>query len=636
MCGILGVLGPGGGAAVEPGVFRAALSTLTHRGPDEEGAYFGDGVALGIRRLSIVDIAGGHQPVCSEDGAIQVVHNGEIYNHAELRRELEAIGHRFRSRSDAEILPHGYEAWGLDGLLERLRGMFAFAIWDGRTRSLCLARDRMGIKPLYYLERGGHLYFASEIRAILRAANPERRIDLDALALFLRLGYAPAPRTLYAGIHKLPAAGVAVIRGGRAEVRTYWKLSYAPARSVGALEAAEEFRRRMEAAVSDHLMADVPIGLALSGGIDSATIASLMRGRMGRRFPAVTLSFDVEGYDETGRASACAAALGLDLRQARFGEDLMDGYPAVLESLEEPITRATFLAGHQIFRACRELGLKVVMSGEGADELLGGYAWHWNRPIRSGFWNRWPAALRAASSGRHPWVERLVEGTRQWEEGRGTDPKAIAYWYFDRSAAGPKAMTLDLLAPDLRESIARRPMSELLAPWMQWVAEAGSRDPFQQILWLQSRTRLPDAICLLLDKMGMAQSVEVRPPFLDHRLWEYCAGLPRRLKVRGYPPRQSEKFLLREAGRGLVPEVARVAPKTRLRVPFREWLARPRLWDWAEEALSDRALREVGLFDPAAIARLRRRAQTPARVPANLLMGALALQTWTRQSGYRL
>lgn len=633
MCGIIGALGLTNDAPVARDKFRAGLAALTHRGPDDDGTYFEGTIALGVRRLSIVDLAGGHQPAASEDGTIQAVHNGEIYNHADLRRELEADGHRFCSHSDAEILPHGYEAWGLEGLLERLRGMFAFAIWDGRRKFLCLARDRMGIKPLYYLEHDGRLYFASEIRPLLLMADPDRRIDVDALALFLRLGYTPAPRTLYAGIRKLPAAQYLVIREGRIEIRPYWRLSYAPARHR---DAHEEFRQRLERAVASHLMADVPVGSLLSGGIDSATIAALMRRLLPQRFPLVTLGFEVESYDETQRASACAAALGLETHLVHFRQDLMDGYPAVLDSLEEPLTRPTFMAGFHIFRACKELGLKVVLTGEGADELLGGYAWHWNRPIRSGLWNRWPSLLQLASSGRHPWVERFVDVARQFEEGGRTDPKTVAYWYLDRSAAGPKAQTLSLLAPDLRAAIERRPTSELLAPWFQWVAEAGHSDPFQQILWLQSRTRLPDSTNTILDKMGMAHSVEVRPPFLDHELWEYCAGLPRRLKVRGYHPNQSEKFLLRETGRGLVPEIIRTARKTRLRVPFREWLARPRLSDWAEDALSDEALRAAGLFDPAAIAQLRLRARSTALVPANLLMTALALQTWLRISRCRL
>lgn len=636
MCGIVGTLGFGDGAPVARETFQSAVAALAHRGPDEEGLYFGDGVALGVRRLSIVDLEGGHQPVANEDGMIRAIHNGEIYNHANLRRELEGAGHRFRSRSDAEILPHGYEAWGLDGLLGRLRGMFAFAIWDARERSLSLARDRMGIKPLYHLEHNGRFYFASEMRPILLAANPDRRIDLDALALFLRLGYTPAPHTLYTGIRKLPAAHRLVIKNGRTDIRPYWRLSYAPVRNGGDREVREEFLRRLEAAVSSHLMADVPVGALLSGGIDSAMVVSLMRRLLPERFPVVTLGFDVGRYDETERASACAATLGVEQHRARFSQDLMDDYPEVLGKLEEPITRSTFMAVFQIFRACRELGLKVVLTGEGGDELLGGYPWHWSRPIRGGIWNRWPSVLRAISSGRHPWLERVVEGTRILEEGGRTDPKAVAYWYLTRSATGPKAQTLGLLAPDIRAAIESRRMSELMAPWFRWVTEAGHRDPFQQILWLQSRTRLAESTNLALDRMSMAHSVEVRPPLLDQDLWEFCAPLPRRLKVRGYFPNQCEKFLLRQAGRDLVPEVIRAAPKTRLRVPFREWLAQPRLSDWAEEALSDGALRATGLFDPIAIARVRQEARSAARVPTNLLMGALALQAWLRITGCRL
>jgi len=632
MCGILGILDVGGGPPLSRDAFGSALALLKHRGPDEGGTYFAKNIALGVRRLAIVDVAGGHQPVASEDGTIRAIHNGEIYNHAELRKELEAAGHQFQSHSDAEVLPHGFEVWGFEGLLERLRGMFAFAIWNERDRSLFIARDRMGMKPLYYMEQNGRLYFASEIRPILLAANPDRHIDIDALALYLRLGYTPAPRTLYAGIRKLPAAHCLCFRDGRLESRSYWRLSYAPAPHRRMPEATAALRQRLKKAVASHLMSDVPIGALLSGGIDSATVVSLMREVTPQGFPVVTLGFDVEGYDETERASACASALGLKPHHSHFPLDLMDGYPAVLQSLEEPLTRSTFMAAFHIFRACRELGLKVVMTGEGADELLGGYAWHWNKPVRSGLWNHWPSLLGAVSRGRHPWLEGIIECARQWEEGGRTRTADIVHWYLSRTAAGPKAMALPLLAPDLRDAVSKRPTNELLAPWFRWVAEAGHRDPFQQILWLQSRTRLPDVTCMILDKMGMAHSIECRPPFLDQDIWEYCAGLPRRFKVRGYFPNQCEKFLLREAGRGLVPDIVRTAPKRRLRVPVHEWLARPRLSEWAEDALSERTLRNAGLFDPAAVAQLRLSARTSGRIPNNLLMSVLALQTWLRTS----
>jgi len=629
MCGIVGVLRL---AADVPLIDRArvvaAVSGLAHRGPDEEGFHFEDGVALGFRRLSIVDLAGGRQPVASEDGSVWVVHNGEIYNHRELRAELVGNGHRFVTGSDAEVLVHGFERWGIEGLLGRLRGMFAFVVWDGRRRAFYAARDRMGIKPLHYVEHGGQLCVASEVRPLLACCGVAPRLDVDGLLLYLRIGFVPAPWTLFGGVRKLPSAHYLAVENGRCAIRCYWRLAYTPLAVADERAVVAEFRERLSETVQAHLMSDVPVGALLSGGVDSATVAAHMRAGLPAGFTAVTVGFDGRPQDERGRASASAEMLGLRHVVREFGDEAMDSFPAIVESLEELSWSATFAAVYVLYQTCWQHGLKVVLTGEGADELLGGYYWHWQRPMCRGLWSACGPLLRAASSGRCPRAERGVESLRQWEERRCLGPRDVVRHYLRwLQVQRPKELAA-VLSPEMRREARRRPAEELLAHWEGWVRDLEHPDPFQQMLWLQSRTRLPDWINAMVDRMSMTHSVESRPPLQDYRLWEYCAGLPRRLKVRGYHPWQTEKFLLREAGRGLVPEAVRTAPKLGLQVPVHQWVGRARLPDWAEEALGEPSLRGTGVFDTAAVKRIRRQAQAGRAKQQRRLMVVLALQVW--------
>ena len=631
MCGIAGAVALRAGAPpLDRQRFAGAIAALRHRGPDDAGSHLEDGVALGFRRLSIVDLAGGQQPLANEDRTIWVVHNGEIYNHAALHAELARAGHQFRTRSDAEALVHGYEAWGLDGLLGRLRGMFAFAIWDGRQRVLHAARDRFGIKPLHYTEHAGWFWWASEIRPLLAASGQAARLDLDGLALYLRIGFVPAPWTLFGGVRKLPAAHCLTVANGAVTTRCYWRLSYAPRPVPDERAVVAELRERIGEAVGAHLMGDVPVGALLSGGVDSGTVVSHMRARLPAGFPVLTIGFDEATHDERARAGACAAALGLPHTVQDFGGDGMESFPAIVTALEELSWSATFGAVHRLYAACRQRGWQVMLTGEGADELLGGYYWHWRRPMRGAWWRVTRPLWGAASAGRHPRVEQFVEWARLGEEGRRYGPRQVARHYLACLQVQRPDEILAVAAPGLRGELAARRAEDLLGHWTAWAGETGNPDPFQQILWLQSRTRLPDCVNTMVDRMSMAHSVEARPPFQDHGLWEFCAGLPRRLKVRGYYPHQTEKYLLREAGRGLVPEVVRTAPKLGLQVPIHRWVAQARLPDWAEEALSGPGLAATGLFDGAALGQLRRQAQAGQAKQQRLLMVAVAVQTWAR------
>lgn len=598
MCGIAGLFRRDNDAApISLDRLKAATASLAHRGPDDEQFYFDSSIAFGFRRLSIVDVAGGRQPVSNEDGSVWVLHNGEIYNHDDLRLQLLAEGHVFLTRSDAETLVHGYEAWGLDGLLERLNGMFAFAIWDSRSRSLHLARDRFGMKPLFFAERAGLFGFASELNALRLLLPAVDEIDETALSHYIRLGYVPSPRTMLRDVSKLPAAHCMTATNGRLRSRQYWSLSYIPSDFRSERLIVAEFRERISEAVKSHLMGEVTLGALLSGGVDSTTIVAHMRQVLGRPFPVVTLGFGGESFDERERAAASARQLELSSQEIGFSDSSLEDYPSMLHALGEPHSAMTFAAQFQLFAETKRRGMKVVLTGEGADELLGGYSWHWSHP-----------------------ASRLIAG----------DPASVARFYLDALTVHPIEQVKNLLLPDLKKLCDNGADDDLLSQWTHWAEEAEAPDAFSQLLWLQSRTRLPDYVNTIFDRMSMASSVEARPPFQDHSLWSFCAGVPARLKLRGSYPNQSEKYLLRESGRGIVPEAARTARKAPLRVPYENWIAKTPLPPWAEESLAVVSLRAVGLFCPAAVGTVRLRARAGDVEAQRLCRFVLATQTWFR------
>lgn len=627
MCGIAGVLNLTSRAPIDPEGLRLANDSLHHRGPDDEGMLVEPDFGMAARRLSIIDLPGGHQPMANEGGTLHIAYNGETYNYRELRTELESRGHRFRTRSDTEVVLHGYEQWGREGLLQRLRGMYAFGIWNRSEQTLFLARDRMGMKPLYLAEYEGRLYFASEIRAILAQARMPRRANLTALPMYMRVGFVTAPHTMFEGIRKLPPAHYAYVEDGRVTIQEYWRLTYEemePARPEA--EVVEEFLERLRESVRYHLVSDVPIGSLLSGGIDSTVNVALIKEKIQVPFKTVTVGFEPEGYDEVDRAAASARALGTDHHSFVFAQDAMDDFPRLMAHQEEPVARTTFAALYHLFKACRELGLKVVLTGEGADELLGGYHWH-RREYLPGFALRLPRPLLALlASG--PFSRSLWQARRQaerWSHGKPLDMKAH---YQDLIHIGNRNTGTGLLSPDVRQALRKSPPDPVLGFWENWMTAVSDQPYFKQILWVQSRTRMADYINHNVDRMSMAHSIEARPPFLDHKLWEFCARLPTHLMLSGLSPNETEKYILREACRGLVPEQARLRKKKPLRVPYEVWLTRESLPEWAENALSERQLREVGLFDPGAVHRLRRAYLTGASNEATLLMAVLIAQLW--------
>jgi asparagine synthase (glutamine-hydrolysing) len=580
MCGICGIVGlePAGRAE---GIVRRMMVRMQHRGPDDEGLLLRPPVAAGMRRLSIIDLAGGHQPIYNEEGTVGVVLNGEIYNFQQLRSELEQLGHRFATRSDTEVIVHAWETWGAD-CVRRLRGMFAFAVVDTRSGGaprLFLARDRLGIKPLYYAAAQGALVFASEVRALLASGLVEPRLSKTALESYLLFGSVGEPMTLVEGVYSLPPGHAVEIRADHPaafQPQSYWAPSEFPAAAPVRTreEASERLRALLEDSVRLHLLADVPLGVFLSSGIDSTALAALAsRERAG--IHTFTVAFSEQEFSEAAEARQIAAQLGTTHAELLLsGEQMLARMDEAVAALDQPSMdgiNSYFVSG-----AVRQAGLKVALSGLGGDEIFGGYETFLSAPRleRLGALGRWlPGPLRAAMA---PAVMRLAgmhgrpDGARKLETAWRT-PGVLPHAYF---------FTRALFLPEQVSRLARLNGSAgAAAPWRGWLdramQESSGWDAFRRISWLESRSYMVNTLLRDTDAVSMAHSLEVRVPLLDHPLVEFVAALPEEIK-RGARP----KALLIEALADLLPASVTAQPKRTFTLPWERWLRgalRPRV-----------------------------------------------------------
>jgi asparagine synthase (glutamine-hydrolysing) len=589
---------------------------LRHRGPDGGGYHLAPGVGLGVRRLAIVDLVNGDQPLSNEDGAVWVVANGEIYNSPELRGTLEAEGHRFRGRSDIEAIAHLYEDLGLEAF-SRLRGMFALALWDARRRRLVLARDRLGIKPLHYAVTPRALYFGSEQKAILAAGEVPRRAEPRALDDVFRWGFVRTPGTLFADIRRLPPGHYLVYEAGTVTIRPYWRVpapSWEDAPAGAAGRWADAVRDKLQEVVALHVRSDVPIGAWLSTGIDSSGVVALAAPLTARPLPTFTLAHDVPGLDETHLRPTLDQLPGFDLTNERvpWGEQSFDRYPAALWHNEDPTTYGLevprFVLAEASARRC-----KVVLTGEGADEVFGGYARFALDPLLRAL-AAVPAPFRrlALAGGvlprRYPWAYRMLLAPRQMTRAR----------YEMLIAPDGAARRGQLYAADLRAAIEAAPERE---EWGE-APEAGWH-PLDRLQRYELTIGLPDFIVSTLDRGSMAHGVEARVPFLDHELVELSMQIPPWHKVRAL----TAKRVLREALRGVLPPSVRTRRKWGLRSPVSRWLRTPSS-DFASELLGPAALRAKGYFEPAAVQAALTRHHGGAPGEQSRLLGVLAVQLW--------
>ncbi len=590
MCGIVGFTHRD--TCADPERIRAATASLRHRGPDQQGVYETDAVSLGAVRLKIIDLAGGDQPMASDDGGVIIVFNGEIYNHRELRRELEDCGERFRSRCDTEVVLRAFLKWDV-GCFKRLRGMFAVALWRGSDRRLVLARDRMGIKPLYLHQRGQELYFGSELKAILIHPEIDRRIDTTGLGYYLSLNYTPCPYTLVDGIEKLPPGYWLEWRDGRVTSDAWWRLELRP-HPIAEAAAKEELDWLLRESVREHLMSDVPVGVWSSGGVDSSTVLHYAAEASSARLKTFSISFLGQRCDESPYFRSSAEVYGAEHQELDLSTDL-DLAGAIQELSyysDEPGADAGALPVWFLSKMSRA-GVTVALSGEGADELFGGYYTYLADRYAARL-RRVPAALRRLGVRLlRPWpvsdeklgleykVKRFLAGSLL------SPAEAHFYWNGTFSEHEKRALATGdggLPAGGLAASLP---------------PEARGLDDLGRYLWLDQKYYLPDDILYKCDRMSMAHSLEVRPPFLDHRIVEFAASLPTAMKVRN----GTLKHILRETVRDKVPAAILDRRKEGFDIPAHQWLRgalRPLLTDVVNAA----AARRTGLFHPDAVERL--------------------------------
>jgi asparagine synthase (glutamine-hydrolysing) len=535
--------------------------SLAHRGPDGEGFYFGDTASLGARRLSIIDVAGSNQPIWNESGRVVTVFNGEIYNYRALRALLESRGHQFRTSGDTEVLVHLYEEYGPAGV-HALRGMFAYAVWDLDRRTLVLARDRLGIKPLYYAERGGRLTFASELKAVLLDPEVDRALDPEALRLYVGLQYVPGARTMVRGVKRLPPGHLLVWRDGRASLQRYWDLALEEGeRRLNERTAADEFRALAEESIALHRVSDVPLGVLLSGGIDSAAVTGML-ARQGGTVKTFTVGYAAYPEDsEMAEARQVAEHFGTDHHEVLVGEEIASALPEIVWAQDEPVADPAAIPTYFVCRFASRW-VKVVLTGEGGDELLGGYPrYRWLR-----FGERMRGWMAAAGVARG-----LVDRLRTPFEGHRALSRIVALLgaapLVDRHLAWVSPMSEALLAELFGARLGPGGWASAREFLAALLARSDGANPVHDLMYLDFKAWLPDDVLVKTDRMSMAASVEARVPFLDHRLVEFCASLPAGVKVHSL----GTKALLRRSLQGW-PASTLARPKRAFLVPLRKWL----------------------------------------------------------------
>ncbi len=616
MCGICGFAPVDPQRTSDRALLERMTATLHHRGPDGVGILALPGIGLGIRRLAIIDLETGDQPIANEDGSLHVVCNGEIYNSPELRAELEAGGHRFRTRSDVEVVVHLFEELGLD-FVSRLRGMFSLAVWDAGRRRLVLARDRFGIKPLLYGRTADGLWFGSEAKAILAGGRADRALDLGALGDLLTFGFVRTPHTLFDGIRRVPPAHLLVWERGEMALRRYWHPPVGAERSgLTEGEWAEAIFAKFEETVRIHLRSDVEVGAWLSPGVDSSGVVSVAQRMLGRPLRTVTLAFSDPASDETRLARTLDSYpdSGLSNERAVCDDGSFALLPDVIWHVEDP-TAAAIEIPQTILARTSARHVKVVLTGEGSDEVFGGYphfrANGWTaRFARLPLWLRRSVVLGRALEARRPWVVPLLLGPAAMGDDR----------YRRLVGVVPAAEVGRVLSPAARRALDAPREGDR---WWWGEEELEALPPFLSLRLFELQARLPDFVLHTDDRSAMSSGLEVRVPFLDHEFVELCARVPPRLLLR----RHTEKYILRRAlARSLPPEIC-WRRKRGLRAPFTGWWRKP-LPDFAAEEVSERRLTESGYFAPSVVLEMIRRHRAGSADLSRILNAVLAVQVW--------
>jgi asparagine synthase (glutamine-hydrolysing) len=603
-------------------VLHAMCERMKHRGPDSEGLWLDDAVALGMRRLSIIDLHTGEQPVYSEDRSIVVVMNGELYNFQEVRAELEKRGHKFETNTDTEILPHLYEEYG-DAMLERINGMFAFALWDKRKKKLLIARDRFGEKPLYYGVFDGKLIFASEPKVLLEHPSVKAEINIEALRHYLSFDYVPAPLSIYKNIYKLPAAHLLTLENGEIKTRRYWNLSFHKNGSTPTVAtAAKELREILSDAVRMRLVSDVPLGILLSGGVDSSTVAAFAVQHASEKVKTFSIGFEEDSFDESKYARQVAAHLQTEHYEDKLSvEKAADLISEIGTWLDEPMSDGSLLPTFLLSRFVRRY-VTVALGGDGGDEIFAGYPMYFGHKMAR-VYDRLPKFLRSGL------IEPIVNNLPVSTKNLSFDYKAkrfVAASKYDlvtRHHSWFGSFSIDAQNDLLSKDVLANSSNDIYKGAKDLLKITDAESEIEQMQFLDMNFYMAEDILTKVDRASMAVSLEVRAPFLDPRVAEYAASLPSEYKLKG----NKGKYILKKAVEDLLPKAILQRPKKGFGIPIAEWL-KGRLNPLMHDLLTPERLKNQGLFDAEYVQKLIKEHETGAASHHKQLWTLLVFQLW--------
>ena len=623
MCGIYGFLGLNEPAQYGVELLHAMGNSIAHRGPDDQGTYADGRLLLGMRRLSIIDLSGGHQPITNEDGSVVVVCNGEIYNFRKLRQELERAGHRFITHSDTEVIVHLYEELG-DLFVERLEGMFGLALWDRNRNRLLVARDALGIKPLYYHHTERYLAFSSEAKALFKVPGLTPRLDQAALGQYLAIGYVSAPNSMFSGIKKLEPGTMIIVESGRLRRNQFWKLPSEVDSSMTEKDSIASVRAEMERAISEQMVSDVPIGAFLSGGLDSSSVVAFMSRHTS--YPVKTYSIGFSGssganlYNELPYAREVARTFGTDHREIIVQPDVVSLLPELLWHMDEPVADAAFITTYLVSKFARQ-DVTVILSGVGGDELFGGYTRYLDEHYRRiyhrvpGFVRRWlvePVA-HLLPSDRH---NVLLNKLRLAKAFLLTDSLNFADRY---------GKFMEVFSNNERVRLLKQSPSQFDDCIARAFGASSSLDPLRRLMDVDLNTQLPEDLLMLTDKMSMAVSLECRVPLLDQRLTVLAAKMPGAIKIRN----GVLKYPMKAAMQGILPDDILYRSKRGFGAPMGAWF-KSELSTLIRDLLSVKNIMKRGLFDPAAVQRTIDEHDSSSADRTDHLLALINLEIWCR------
>lgn len=613
MCGIAGFVHPGLDVEGAEALLQRMTAIIRHRGPDDDGHWLGDDVGLGMRRLSIIDVAGGRQPIANEDGSVIAVFNGEIYNYQQLRHELEAAGHHFSTNSDTETIVHAYEDEGVD-FVRRLRGMFAIAVWDRRRGRLVLARDRFGKKPLHYTTVGDRLVFGSEIKSLLLAPDVRRELDPAAVSQYFAFGYISAPRTAFLNIHKLPAAHTLTFEHGDVTLLPYWRLDFTPRSADDEETAVRTVRELLTEAVRIRLMSEVPLGAFLSGGVDSSAVVALMSQVSNQQVKTFSIGFEEQDFSEVEYARLVANRYDTDHHEFIVRMDLLEVLPRLIWAFDEPFADASMIPTYYVSQLARQ-HVTVALSGDGGDELFGGYH-SYTRAMRDNLTSKRLGPLRTLGPVTAALLPDHMRGKKRLRA-LGMSPEERSVEAASIYAAEER---IRLLQPEFL-----RAGSDPLQERVSCFSEVAALDFFTQMQAVDVARYLPYDILVKVDKASMFTSLETRAPLLDHVLAEYLASLPHSVRN----PNERQKHLLKRAVRDLLPDENLQRRKMGFGIPIQHWL-RGELNGLIWDLLRSQRARNRGVVDTKQIEHFLIDHQQGVRNHSRHIWSWLCFELWCR------